>query len=65
MNLEILSPTTTTGAMVIGIVFALIYAIYVKKKEQSSWLFFFLTFSAGGISAAFGVVILKAIGILD
>ncbi|KGX87501.1 hypothetical protein [Pontibacillus litoralis] len=65
MNLEILSPTTTTGAMVIGFLFALIYATYIKKKEKASWLYFFLTLSAGSVSAAFGVALLHIIGIVQ
>jgi len=65
MNWEILLPYTTTGAMLIGILFSLIYAIYIKKKENKGWLFFFLTFSAGGISAAFGVSVLSIFGYLQ
>ncbi len=65
MNLDILMPNTTSGAMIIGIFFSLIYALYMKKKEQFSWLFFFLTFSAGGISAAFAVSILSIFDILQ
>ncbi|QHE52381.1 hypothetical protein [Pontibacillus sp. HMF3514] len=64
MNLDLLLPYTTSGAMLIGILFSLIYAIYMKKKENMSWLVFFLTFSAGGISAAFGVSILSIFDIL-
>lgn len=65
MNLDILMPNTTSGAMVIGIIFSLVYAIYMKKKEQLSWLFFFLTFSAGGISVAFAVSILSIFDFLQ
>lgn len=65
MNLEILSPTTASGAMFIGVLFSLIYAIYIKKKESTSWLYFFLAFSAGGFASGCAVILLKSMEIIN
>ncbi|MCD5324361.1 MULTISPECIES: hypothetical protein [Pontibacillus] len=65
MSLETFLPYTTSGALIIGVVFSLIYSLYIKKSESKGWTFTVFTFLIGVISSSAGVMILKAVGTIE
>ncbi|KGX90259.1 hypothetical protein N781_08375 [Pontibacillus halophilus JSM 076056 = DSM 19796] len=60
-----LSPTTSTGALTIGILFAFLYALYIKKKENTGWMLFIISFVGGTLFASIAVVLLRSFGIIE
>ncbi|GGD08619.1 hypothetical protein GCM10011389_15310 [Pontibacillus salipaludis] len=65
MSMEMFLPNTTSGALIIGIILALVYSLYLKKTESKGWGFTLLTFVVGVISCGIGVMILQGIGTIE